>query len=112
MKVIAFVLTLLVCFPLTAQDTHHKNHNDYKEWMTNPDADGYYYGCCNHTDCDIVREKGFNDNGERIVRWRGKDYAVSESVRLKDKKSPDKFNSHACVINGRVVCYVPGEGAM
>jgi hypothetical protein len=106
------LLLCLVSFTASAQNNHHLNHNDYQMWMTPPDAQGDSYGCCNHTDCDIVREKGINDRGEHIVRWRGKDYVVPKSAWLQDRKSPDEFNSHACVINGRVVCYVPGEGAI
>lgn len=104
-------LILLLCivpFAALAQNTHHKNHNDYQMWMTPPDAQGDSYGCCNHTDCDIVKELGTNRNNEHIVRWRGTIYVVPESIWLKDRESPDG-NSHLCVMNGRPICYVPGK---
>lgn len=103
------LLVVLCLFPalVLAQvppSTHHKNHNDYSTWQR-PDGLG---SCCNHTDCDIVKELSMDEQGQRRVLWRGEVYSVPEEVYLKNKVSPDG-NAHACIIGYKVVCFVPGN---
>ena len=100
------VLALFIPSVAFAQDsnTHHKNHNSYKEWKT-PNGTS----CCDDKDCDIVKELGIDPSSNLLkILWRGREYLVPEHRKLKDVKSPDG-NSHACIVANMVNCFVQGD---
>lgn len=98
-------------------DTHYRNHNSYKEWLT-PDTG---LSCCNDYDCDITRiyhEFDFTTQKDvYYLYFSGQKLILPESKRLREangtyKKSPD-MNSHACILENDlgpdIRCWVLGD---
>jgi hypothetical protein len=91
----------------------------YQTWMR-PKGDFTILGhrqqsCCNRSDCSPVIELQTR-NGELWARvelrpeyWYRVPRPIIESNQIDPRESPD-HRAHACVIDGRVVCYVEGAG--
>lgn len=76
-------------------------HDIYTDWKTRSGI-----SCCHGRDCDI--STAWQDmDGNWFVRHRGATYSVPAHAVL-PIPSPDG-RSHACVIGGTVICFVPGE---
>jgi hypothetical protein len=76
-------------------------HDPYTDWKTRNGI-----SCCHGRDCDPA--SAWQDmDGNWFVRHRGTTYSVPAHAVL-PIPSPDG-RSHACVIGGNVICFVPGE---
>ncbi len=82
-----------------AENAH--SHDPYTEWKTRNGI-----SCCHGRDCAPATAE-LDDNGNWIARQNGQTYFVPPHAVL-PIQSPDG-RSHACVIGGNVICFVPGE---
>ena len=76
-------------------------HDPYTNWKTRNGI-----SCCHGRDCDPATAWQDMD-GNWFVRHRGTTYSVPAHAHI-PIPSPDG-RSHACVIGGTVICFVPGE---
>ena len=94
--VLAFGAVVNVFLPLKA-----RAHDIYMDWKTRSGV-----SCCHDKDC--APAVTWTDNEGRVfVRQNGQTYFVPETAIL-PIPSPDG-RSHACIIGGTVICFVPGE---
>jgi len=76
-------------------------HDPYADWKTRNGV-----SCCHNRDCAPATAWP-NGDGSWTARQNGRTYFVPDTSVLA-LKSPDG-RSHACVIGGTVICFVPGE---
>lgn len=99
----AFVLALAItaAWPVWAQDHHPQGTDPYVDWKTRNGI-----SCCHGKDC--APALAWQDmDGNWFARQNGATYSIPAHTVL-PIPSPDG-RSHACVIGGNVICFVPGE---
>jgi len=76
-------------------------HDPYTDWKTR-----HGMSCCNQNDC--APTTAWQDmEGNWFVRSAGVTHPV-DPLAILPIPSPDG-RSHACILGGRVICFVPGE---
>lgn len=92
------IFSLVLCVATAAQA-----HGPYTHWLQKDEKTS----CCNDIDCSPAQDVRYFE-GQYAVLWRGHWYAVPADA-VRPYESPDGLN-HACVAQGKVICFVPGGG--
>jgi hypothetical protein len=86
---------------LTALCATSAAHDAYHDWKTR-----HGMSCCDDKDC--APTTAWQDmDGNWFVRSGGETHPV-DPLAILPIPSPDG-RSHACILGGRVICFVPGE---
>jgi hypothetical protein len=96
-----FIGLMLLAVVAFGQDGHPQGHDPYVDWKTRNGI-----SCCHGRDCAPATTWADAD-GNWTARQNGQTYIVPPHAVL-PIPSPDG-RSHACVIGGNVICFVPGE---
>jgi hypothetical protein len=98
---VVLLCAILVAHRPYAQDSHPQGHDPYVDWKTRNGI-----SCCHGRDC--APATAWQDaDGNWFARQNGAIYSIPAHAVL-PISSPDG-RSHACVIGGNVICFVPGE---